>query len=132
MAGGGGGELSCRFFQPGSVGEALWLFYARLQDSIKEIDAWLSVTAEDVLSPAARSDLVNEFISSAAAAAGSASLTHSTLVSLCRERGCTLLHRRFTLTSLSVSVHSTICVCAAGRTGVGVVGGGRRFNRILH
>lgn len=37
--------------QPSSVGEALWLFYARLQDSIKEIDAWLSVTAEDVLSP---------------------------------------------------------------------------------
>lgn len=34
-----------------SVGEALWLFYARSQDSIKEIDAQLSVTAEDALSP---------------------------------------------------------------------------------
>lgn len=51
-----GKGASCRvdFFwpsQPRSVGEALWLFYARLQDSIKEIDAWLSVTAEDALSP---------------------------------------------------------------------------------
>lgn len=43
--------ISFRPSQPRSVGEALWLFYARLQDSIKEIDAWLSVTAEDVLSP---------------------------------------------------------------------------------
>lgn len=31
---------------PGSASEALWLFYALLQDSIKEIDGRLSVTAQ--------------------------------------------------------------------------------------
>lgn len=44
-------ELLLRFLWLSSVEEALWLFYARLQDSIKEIDAQLSVTAEDTLSP---------------------------------------------------------------------------------
>lgn len=36
------------------------LFYAPLQDAIREIDVRLPVTAEDVPSP--RSDLVNEFV----------------------------------------------------------------------
>lgn len=44
-------ELLLGFLWPSSVEEALWLFYACLQDSIKEIDAQLSVTAEDTLSP---------------------------------------------------------------------------------
>lgn len=44
----------------GSLRHTLCLFYAPLQDAIREIDARLPVTAEDVPSP--HSDLVNEFV----------------------------------------------------------------------